>query len=166
MADEGDAPKEPKNPARIPNPNIKLPQVNLPKLAMPDFSSLMPRPFEFPDIKLPRNPLVTSMEANYASEFHKRLVEWINDFNASLDNEYEVGVRLVSFGQTVLFHLEDIGYWNPSLISFSGKTEEGNPVELIQPVSQISILLTKLPRENPSLPKKPIGFHPDDSDAA
>ncbi len=166
MTDEADAPKGPKNPVRIPNPNIKLPQINLPQIAMPDFSSMIPRPFEFPEIRIPTNPLVSTMEANYASEFHKRLVKWINDFNASLDNEHEVGVRLVSFGQTVVFHLEDIGYWNPSLICFKGKTEQGNPVELIAHVSQISILLTKLPRENPSVPKRPIGFHSEDSDAA
>ena len=161
-----DAPQCPKDSLKISVPNVKLPQVNLPKVTLPDFSAMMPRPFEFPEISLPRNPLVTSVEANYASEFHKRLVKWINDFNASLDNEHEVGVRLVSFGQTVVFHLEDIGYWNPSLITFSGKTEEGKPVELIQHVSQISILLTRLPRENPSTPKRPIGFHSEDTDAA
>jgi hypothetical protein len=69
-----------------------------------------------------------------------------------------VGVRLVSFGQSVVFHLEQIGYWNPSLISFKGFTEDGEPVELIQHVSQISVLLTKLSRKDPTKPKKPIGF--------
>jgi hypothetical protein len=69
-----------------------------------------------------------------------------------------VGVRLVSFGQSVTFHLENIGYWNPSLISFSGFTENGEPVELIQHVSQISVLLVKVKRKDLSKPKKPIGF--------
>jgi hypothetical protein len=59
----------------------------------------------------------------------------------------------------VIFHLHNMGYWNPSLISFSGTTENGEPVELIQHISQISLLLMKLPRTNPSEPKKPIGFH-------
>jgi hypothetical protein len=99
-----------------------------------------------------------AISANLASEFHKRLVEWINNFDSTLDQEYEVGVRLVSFGQTVVFHLDDISYWNPSLISFRGKTEDGQPVELIQHVSQISILLMKLKRPDPSKPKKKIGF--------
>lgn len=95
---------------------------------------------------------------NLASEFHDRLINWINDFDADLDANHEVGVRLVSFGTTVVFHLENIGYWNPSLISFSGKTDDGEPVELIQHVSQISILLMKLPRLDPTQPKKKIGF--------
>jgi hypothetical protein len=100
-------------------------------------------------------------KANFASEFHKRLVKWINDFDSTLDQEHEVGVRLVSFGQTVVFHLDDMSYWNPSLISFQGTTEDGQPVELIQHVSQISILLMKLKRPDPTKPKRKIGFVPE-----
>lgn len=105
-----------------------------------------------------KSVLVESAQANYASEFHERLVKWINNFDASLDEKHEVGIRLVNFGQTVVFHLENLGYWNPSLISFSGKTDSGDPVELIQHVSQISILLMKLPRKDPGKPKGQIGF--------
>ena len=104
-----------------------------------------------PKIEIPTNP-------NLASEFYDRLINWINDFHKSLDDEFEAGVRLVNFGQTITFHIEDIGYWNPSLISFNGHTENGEPVELIQHVTQISILLMKMPREQPDKPKRPIGF--------
>jgi Family of unknown function (DUF6173) len=116
---------------------------------------------KFPDLPIPnlRNPLVENAEANYASEFYNRIVKLINDFDASLDNEHEVGIRLVNFGQTVVFHLEDIGFWNPSLIFFIGKTEDDEPVQLIQHVSQISILLRKLQRKDASKPKHKIGFH-------
>ncbi|MEG1490202.1 DUF6173 family protein [Acinetobacter sp.] len=102
--------------------------------------------------------LVPHVNPNHASEFYKRLVSWINEFHKSLDDEFEAGVRLVNFGQTVTFHIEDIGYWNPSLISFKGQTEAGEPVELIQHVTQISILLMKMKRIDPQQPKKPIGF--------
>ena len=111
---------------------------------------------QLPDI--PPNPLIVAAQANYASEFHKRLLKWVADFDASLDQAHEIGVRLVSFGQTVVFHLTDIGFWNPSLLSFKGVSDDGNPVELIQHVSPISILLTKLPRKDPSQPKRSIGF--------
>ncbi len=107
-----------------------------------------------------RPPLKTIADANLASEFYSRLVDWISRFDESLDPESEVGVRLVSFGQTVTFHLEDMGYRNPSLISFKGLTEEGDPVELIQHVAQISVLLVKMKRRDPSRPKQPIGFAP------
>ncbi len=133
---------------------------------IPDISKLVPTfpdlrisPPQFPAIEIPPNPLITNVEANYASEFYNRLVAWITDFDKSLDPEHEVGVRLVSFGQTLVFHLENLGYWNPSLISFKGTTEDGSPVELIQHVSQISILLTRLSRRDTASPKRPIGFH-------
>lgn len=102
--------------------------------------------------------LVPPKDQNLADEFHRRLIEWINNFHRSLDEDHEVGARLVSFGQSVTFHIEDIGYWNPSLISFQGKNENGESVELIQHVSQISILLVALKRESLSQPKRPIGF--------
>jgi len=114
-----------------------------------------------PNVHMPRpgpNPLIVAQEANFASEFHKRLAKSIADFDADLDNEHEVGVRLVNFGQSVTFHLQDMGYWNPSLLFFFGVMKDGSPVQLIQHVSQISVLLMKLPRKDPSKPKKPFGF--------
>lgn len=107
-----------------------------------------------PYLELP----VLPTDQNLSSEFYKRLTDWINGFDQSLDQEHEVGVRLVTFGQAVTFHLENMGYCNPSLISFSGFMENGEPVELIQHVSQISILLIRMKRKDPNKPKKPIGF--------
>ncbi|MGO9611951.1 MAG: DUF6173 family protein [Dissulfurispiraceae bacterium] len=112
------------------------------------------------EIPLTESPqLVINAEQGMASAFYERLAKWINNFDSSLDEEHEVGVRLVSFGQTILFHLKGMGYWNPFLISFSGTTDDGDPVELIQHVNQISILLMKLPRKDPEKPKRPIGFN-------
>ena len=122
---------------------------------MPDY---LISPHILKEIKTPPNPLVVAAQANYASEFHRRLVKWINDFDATLDESHDVGVRLVTFGQAVVFHLENIWYWNPSLIRFSGHMEDGSPVDLIQHVSQISVLLMKLTRTDPSQPKRPIDF--------
>ncbi|MED1478217.1 DUF6173 family protein [Bacillus pseudomycoides] len=101
---------------------------------------------------------------NYASEFYKRLVEMINEFDKDLDLEHEVGMRLVSYGQTVQFHIENLGYYNPSLIRFYGSMEDGSRVELIQHVSQISFLLIAVKRLNPEEPKKPIGFNNSDEE--
>jgi hypothetical protein len=86
-------------------------------------------------------------------------VKMIRDFDSQLDSEHEVGVRLVSFGEKVVFHLLDMGYANPSLITFVGRTDDGNTVELIQHVSQISVLLMSLPKADPNAPKRGIGFH-------
>jgi len=111
---------------------------------------------DLPKIEPPQ--FVVNAEQGIASEFRKRLAKWIQDFDDILDDSHEVGVRLVSFGQTVTFHLENLAHWDPYLISFSGFTQDGNPVELIQHVSQISVLLMKMARKNPDEPKRRIGF--------
>lgn len=110
--------------------NYKMPVVDMPKLTNP----------------------------NLASEFYDRLTKMIEEFDGKLDQTEEVGVRLVSFGQAVTFSVEDLGYWNPSLIRFYGRLEDGTPVELIQHVSQISFLLMAIKRKNPDEPKRKIGF--------
>lgn len=110
------------------------------------------------DYLMTMNPSLIRIDQNLASEFYNRLRLWIEEYESSLDSEHEVGARLVNFGQSIVFHLESIGYWNPSLISFSGTSETGEPVQLIQHVSQISVLLMKLPKKDPNLPKKVIGF--------
>lgn len=105
-----------------------------------------------PEIKIAPNP-------NLASSFHEKIIEMINEFDNRLDDKHEVGMRLVSFGQSIQFHVEDLGYYNPSLIRFYGRTDEGQPLELIQHVSQISFLLRSVKRLNPEEPKKLIGFN-------
>ncbi|MGO9093864.1 MAG: DUF6173 family protein [Bryobacteraceae bacterium] len=119
--------------------------------------------FSVPALPGARNALIEATEANYASEFYKRLVQWISEYDAALDQAHEVGLRLVNFGQTVVFHLTGLGFWNPSLIRFSGGMEDGSPVELIQHVSQISVLLLTLARKDPAKPKRPIGFAPEEA---
>ncbi len=115
-------------------------------------------PLDLSLLRIPPNPVAESVKHNLASEFHKRLEKWISEFDASLDQAHEVGVGLVNFGRAVTFALEEMGYWNPSLIAFSGRNEDGEPVELIQHVNQISMLLVRLPRKNPDEPKPRIGF--------
>ena len=93
---------------------------------------------------------------NHADEFYKRLVSIIVDFEKNIKSDEEVGVRLVSFGENIIIHIDDIGYWNPSLIYFYGREKDDKKVQLVQHVSQISILLMKVPRTN--LERERIGF--------
>ncbi|MDX2039096.1 MAG: DUF6173 family protein [Isosphaeraceae bacterium] len=97
-------------------------------------------------------------EASTAKEFYDRLNTQIKAFDESLDQDHEVGVRLVSFGQSVTFHVTHLGYHNPSLIFFYGESENGNRLQLIQHISQISFVLIAMDKPQPDEPKRPFGF--------
>ncbi len=108
------------------------------------------------EIKVPK--LVNTPKQNLASEFYKRIIQMIHEFDTTLDITQEVGMRLVSFGHTITFNINHVGYSDPSLIIFSGCLEDGSPVNLVQHVSQINFLLMSVKRQNPEQPKIPIGF--------
>jgi hypothetical protein len=93
-----------------------------------------------------------------AKGMHDRIVELINDFEKDLNDEYEAGARLVSFGQSVQFNIVDVGFYNPNLIMFSGLLDDGSHVQLVQHMSQLSFLLIAMKRQNPEQPRRKIGF--------
>lgn len=74
----------------------------------------------------------------------KSLGQYVREFEAELDDDHEVGARLVSFGNAIQIHVQSIGFTAPFLITFSGVTEKGDAVRLIQHVSQLSFLLVSL----------------------
>ena len=87
---------------------------------------------------------------------HERVVRWINDFEQSLDQDHEVGARLVTFGANTTFHIDDVGYWGPDIITFYGTGEDGKKVQLLQHISQLSVLLVAVDKVAPKA--KRIGF--------
>src|SRR6266699_3779245 len=100
---------------------------------------------------------------NPAEWTYERLAEYIKDFEAALDDDHEIGARLVSFGQNVTFHIENIGYYGPDIIHFDGRNEAMEKVQLIQHVSQLSVLLVAVKKQQDK-PRR-IGFRLDKKEA-
>lgn len=96
-----------------------------------------------------------------AKNIFQQLVERIRRFENSLDQEHEVGIQLVSFGQSIQFSVLQIGYMDPSIIWFEGLLPDESPVELVQHISEISFLMMALQRQNSEKPKYQIGFSQD-----
>jgi len=69
-------------------------------------------------------------------------------------------LHLVSFGQTISFHVQNIGYYGPDIITFYGTNENGEKLQLIQNLSQLSFLLIAV-KKLQDKPKR-IGFIWDD----
>jgi hypothetical protein len=109
-----------------------------------------------PAALIPKVQLPDINRLNPAKWMHERIVRSINSFEEKLDHEHEVGARLVSFGSDQTFHIEDVGYWGPDILTFYGVDRNGCKVELIQHVTQLSVLLIAVAKTN-NEPRR-IGF--------
>ncbi|HEX2114271.1 MAG TPA: DUF6173 family protein [Alphaproteobacteria bacterium] len=95
-----------------------------------------------------------------AESTYRRLMKYIGQFEMQLDRDHEIGGRFVSFGDDSLFHIADVGYWNPDIITFDGFDQNGNRVKLIQHVSQLNVLLVAVRKMTPPAePPRRIGFY-------
>lgn len=103
-----------------------------------------------------RNEVVPAARA--AEAMFNRIVAYIREFEANLDTSHEIGARMVSFGDTVQFHIVDMGYWNPDIITFDGLDESGRRMKLIQNLSQLNVLLVAMPKRIEHGEPRRIGF--------
>jgi hypothetical protein len=97
------------------------------------------------------------MRENPAEWAFVRLSKLIDDFEKGLDKDEEVAAHMVGVPGDSTMLIEDVGFWGPDLIMFTGKNAEGLTVRLIQHYGQINVLLNarKKPEERPA---RRIGF--------
>src|SRR6266480_1291413 len=104
----------------------------------------------------PADLIPPTSKLNPAKGTYEKLMESIGDFETELDDDHEIGARLVSFGQTVQFHIESMGYYGPDIIIFHGRNENMEKLQLIQHVSQLIVLLVAVKKQQEK-PRR-IGF--------
>jgi hypothetical protein len=110
-------------------------------------------------MKVPMQSLYDVAKDNPAQWTYERLTKYIKEFENELDDEHEVGARLVSFGNAVTFYISKLGYYGPDIICFYGVGEKGEKFQLIQNISQLSVLLMALPKLEKKVRR--IGFEPN-----
>lgn len=120
----------------------------------PDYNSMIPH-MNIPQIEIPDMPI----QHMWADSQYQILKRYITDFEASLDENHEVGVMLTNFGQSVLMSVTNITYEESVLMVFKGYVN-GRESTLIQHINQLSFLLTTVEKE-PDRPKRRIGFSAD-----
>jgi hypothetical protein len=87
-----------------------------------------------------------------------RLVDQIKAFEGRLDPNEEIGGYLPTGVGADAFHILGVAYSAPDLLIFSGLNQHGRPVHLIQHYTQVSILLTALPKLKEEEEPRRIGF--------
>lgn len=93
---------------------------------------------------------------------YETLMEEITAFQNDLTDDFDVAIKLVSFGENMLLAIDKIDYQNPDLLFFYGRNSDGNSIELIQHMSQLSFLLLAVKRTDLSVAPHRIGFLSDD----
>jgi hypothetical protein len=88
---------------------------------------------------------------------YDRLVLYIRNFESQLDGEHEIAMGFAG-GEAGVLRIEGLGYYEPDIITFFGRDEDGLKTQLIQHVSQMSVLLRAVPKQTPEEPPRRIGF--------
>lgn len=91
---------------------------------------------------------------------HDRLVMYIRDFESQLDSQQEIAMGFASDESGVL-RIEGLGFFEPDIITFYGRDEDGGKTQLIQHVSQLSVTLRAVPKETKAEAPRRIGFQLD-----
>ena len=101
-----------------------------------------------------QKPLQKKSPAEWAYE---RLILYIQNFEEQLDNEHEVAMGFAG-GEAGILRIEGMGFFDPDIVTFYGFDPAGTRTQLIQHVSQLSVILQALPKEVERTEPRRIGF--------
>ncbi|QBF33540.1 DUF6173 family protein [Thalassococcus sp. S3] len=107
--------------------------------------------------KLPtemKKPVTEKSPARWAYE---RLILYIRNFEEQLDAEHEVAMGFAG-GDAGVLRIEGMGYFDPDIVTFYGSDASGAKTQLIQHVTQLTVLLRALPKQQPDAKPNRIGF--------
>ena len=94
-----------------------------------------------------------------AESAYDRLILYIRDFERELDGSHEIAMGFAGDEAGVL-RIEGLGFYNPDLLTFYGRDDNGAKAQLIQHVSQLSVTLLAVPKNGgEEEPPRRIGFH-------
>ena len=101
-----------------------------------------------------KKPVKQKSPAEWAYE---RIVLYIQNFEQQLDNEHEVAMGFAG-GDAGVLRIEGMGYFDPDIVTFYGSDPTGARTQLIQHVTQLSVILRALPKEVQQEKPRRIGF--------
>jgi Family of unknown function (DUF6173) len=84
---------------------------------------------------------------NVAKRMCQVLADDIVAFEQKLNPSEEVGARIVGAPDGSAFHIEGMRWRTWEMIGFTGRTAEGRPVQVLQHVSQVNVMLVALPTQ-------------------
>jgi len=101
-----------------------------------------------------RRIAIGSTAAHTAEYIYKSILE----FSETIDDGYDVGIRVTSLGSSIKVYLIDVNYYDPHLIIFNSESQDGTIIKIVQHVTQLNYALIALKKLEPKNPKRQIGF--------
>lgn len=101
-----------------------------------------------------RRPVNEKSPAEWA---YDRVILYIRNFEDQLDSAHEVAMGFTGSDAGVL-RIEGVGFYDPDIITFYGRDEDGLRTQLIQHISQLNVILRAVPKAQPEEPARRIGF--------
>ncbi|MEM6934369.1 MAG: DUF6173 family protein [Pseudomonadota bacterium] len=108
----------------------------------------------------PLPPVVASrpVEQKSPAEWaYERMILYIQKFEEMLDKDQEIGMGFAGSDAGTL-HIQGMGYFAPDLITFYGIGPDGAKTQLVQHVSQLSVVLRAAPKIDETKEANRIGF--------
>lgn len=99
-------------------------------------------------------PMTSKSPAAWAYE---RLILYIQQFEETLDGDHEVAMGFAG-GDAGVLRIAGMGYFDPDILTFSGTDAQGGKTQLVQHVSQLSVILRAMPKEPQHAEPTRIGF--------
>ena len=126
--------------------------------ALPRRHEIHADPAREPCNDVPDGVLQTPVEQKSPAEWaYERLILYIQNFEAQLDNEHEVAVGFAG-DEAGVIRIEGMGFFDPDIVTFYGTDASGLKTQLIQHVSQLSVALRALPKTPEAEAPARIGF--------
>lgn len=107
---------------------------------------------------LPPSIAARSVDQKSPAEWaYERMVLYIQKFEEMLDKDQEVGMGFAGSDAGSL-HIQGMGYFAPDIITFYGVGPDGAKTQLVQHVSQLSVVLRAAPKQDEAKEAIRIGF--------
>ncbi len=88
---------------------------------------------------------------------YERLILYIQNFEKQLDDAHEVAMGFAG-GEAGVLRIEGMGYFDPDIVTFYGRDPSGGRTQLVQHVTQLSVILRAMPKAPEQKEPKRIGF--------
>ena len=97
-------------------------------------------------------------KAKSPAEFaYDRIILYIRTFEAQLNADQEVAMGFAG-SEAGILRIDGLGFFAPDILTFYGSDEAGLKMQLIQHVSQLSVMLRAVPKARAEEPARRIGF--------